>query len=49
VIDALTTYLVQRSPEEIEKLWSPEIQALARLFPVLRRVSAVAEPAEIWI
>jgi hypothetical protein len=49
VIDAVTTYLVQRSPEEIEALWSPDIQALARLFPVLRRVPEIAEPAAIWV
>ncbi len=43
LIDALTQHLLQLSPDDVEALLPPMSQALATLFPVLRRVPAVAE------
>jgi serine/threonine protein kinase len=45
IIDALTTYLVQRAPSELSAIMPRDAVALARLFPVLLRVPAVADPA----
>ena len=42
VVDALTRELVRRHPIDVALLLSPEVEALARLFPVLRRVPAIA-------
>ena len=44
LIDALSGYLLRLLPEEAEALVPADVLALARLFPVLRRVEAVAEP-----
>jgi hypothetical protein len=43
VIDALTGLLLGVPQHELASLLPPEIAALARLFPVLRRVAAIAE------
>ncbi len=48
VIDELTTYLVQQPADVLDALLPAEIQGLARLFPVLRRVRAIAD-APVWI
>ena len=45
LIDALTTALLKLDPDELTLLLPRDIGALARLFPVLRRVPAIAEPA----
>jgi len=45
LIDALTTALLKLDPDELTALLPRDIGALARLFPVLRRVPAIAEPA----
>jgi serine/threonine protein kinase/KaiC/GvpD/RAD55 family RecA-like ATPase len=44
LIDALSGYLLRLAPAEAESLIPADVLALARLFPVLRRVEAVAEP-----
>ncbi len=49
VIDGLATYLVQQPAERLEQLLPRDIQALARLFPVLRRVPEIAEPTKLWL
>jgi len=49
VIDALATYLVQQPADRLERLLPRDIQALARLFPVLKRVPDIAEPAKLWL
>jgi hypothetical protein len=43
LLDALSGYLLQLDRAQLERLLPPDIKALARLFPVLRRVPAVAE------
>ena len=45
LIDELTGYLASQPHNEVEPLMPRHILALARLFPVLRSVQAVAEPA----
>ncbi len=42
LMDALSRYLCRRPTEETSLLLSPDVPLLARLFPVLRRVSAIA-------
>jgi len=42
VVDALARELARRHPVDVALLLSPEVEALARLFPVLRRVPAIA-------
>jgi hypothetical protein len=42
LVDALTRYLVRRPDAEVAELLPPEVAALARLFPVLRRVARIA-------
>ncbi len=44
LVDALSTYLLKLDPETVEALVPREITPLARMFPVLRRVPAIAEP-----
>jgi len=44
LIDALSTHLFGEDQAEVASLLPRDVQALARLFPVLRRVPAVAEP-----
>jgi len=44
LVDALSNYLLGLDAEEIAPLMPRDIVPLARLFPVLRRVRAVAEP-----
>ena len=44
MVDALTGYLLALPPEEVARLLPPDVVALARLFPVLRRVPQIAEP-----
>ena len=48
LVDSLSRFLFSRSPEKLEQLLPSSIGALARLFPVLRRIDAVArkEPVE---
>lgn len=41
LIDAVTHFLLGRSPSELESLVPPRIDALARIFPVLTRVPAI--------
>ncbi len=45
LIDALTTALLALSPGDLAPVLPREVGALARLFPVLRRVPQIAEPA----
>ncbi|MEZ4403518.1 MAG: protein kinase [Kofleriaceae bacterium] len=45
LIDALTGALVRLPTEQLVRLLPDDISALARLFPVLRRVPAIAAPA----
>jgi len=47
LIDALSSHLARRPHAEVERLVPPDISTLARLFPVLDRVPAVAEAAEL--
>ncbi len=47
LVDALSNYLTRQPNAEVEPLIPPEISTLARLFPVLDRVPAVADAAEI--
>src|SRR5690606_25283925 len=42
VVDALARELVRRAPAEVTKHLSSEVDALSRLFPVLRRVAPIA-------
>ena len=44
LIDALTSALLRLPEEQLAAVLPPDITALARLFPVLRRVPAIAEP-----
>jgi hypothetical protein len=46
IVDALVTYLLPLSPAELARLLPRDMGALARLFPVLMRIPAVAEPVE---
>jgi hypothetical protein len=41
-IDALMRYLLALEPSELSKVLSPDVGALARVFPVLDRVDAIA-------
>jgi serine/threonine protein kinase len=45
LVDSLAGHLMGLTAAELEALLPRDISALARLFPVLRRVPAVAEPA----
>ncbi|QDU41281.1 Serine/threonine-protein kinase PrkC [Maioricimonas rarisocia] len=47
LIDALVTFLRSRSDEEVESWLPDDVDALAHLFPVLRRVPAVADRSAI--
>jgi hypothetical protein len=42
VVDALVRELLRRDPIEVALLLTPEVEAVARTFPVLRRVPAIA-------
>jgi serine/threonine protein kinase len=42
LVDSLSRFLFGRPPEELERLLPPGMGALARVFPVLRRIEAVA-------
>src|SRR5262249_52338675 len=42
LVDALSRYLKRLAPEQVEGLLPNDVLALARVFPVLRRVAAVA-------
>jgi hypothetical protein len=42
VVDALVRDLVRRNPVDVALLLTPEVEALARVFPVLRRVPAIS-------
>ncbi len=44
LVDSLSNYLLRLDPDEVDPLIPRDILPLARLFPVLRRVKAVAEP-----
>ena len=48
VVDSLTHYLLTLSREEVAGLMPREVSALARIFPVLERVPAVAEAPRKW-
>ncbi len=43
IVDSLSKYLISLQPHDVEVLLPREILALARLFPVLRRVPSIAE------
>ncbi len=45
LIDALTSVLLKISPGELQTILPHDVAALGRLFPVLRRVPLIAEPA----
>ncbi|HVK78415.1 MAG TPA: protein kinase [Kofleriaceae bacterium] len=45
LIDALTTALLKLDPAELQSVLPHDVAALGRLFPVLRRVPQIAEPA----
>jgi hypothetical protein len=45
LVDALTGALLRLPPAQLAAVLPDDITALARLFPVLRRVPAIAEPA----
>ena len=42
MVDALVRELLRRDPIEVALLLTPEVEAVARTFPVLRRVPAIA-------
>jgi tetratricopeptide (TPR) repeat protein len=44
IVDALSAHLVRLPADEIERALPPDIAALARLFPVMRRVHGAAQP-----
>ncbi|HEX7699223.1 MAG TPA: serine/threonine-protein kinase, partial [Kofleriaceae bacterium] len=44
VIDALSAYLCRLPKADAERIMPRDVQVLARLFPVLRRIQIVAEP-----
>lgn len=44
-VDALTQHLLALPAEEVDKLLPRDITALAKLFPVLRRVPSIANPS----
>jgi len=44
LVDALSSFLMHRPRSEVEELMPRDILQLARLFPVLKRVKAVADP-----
>jgi eukaryotic-like serine/threonine-protein kinase len=43
IVDALSSHLVRLAADELERVLPPDIGALARLFPVMRRVHAAPE------
>jgi len=45
IVDALAAHLMHLPAVELEAMMPRDISSLARLFPVLRRVPAIAEPA----
>lgn len=47
LIDGLTRWLLLQHPADVERLLPREISALAQMFPVLRRVPAVAHAAVV--
>jgi len=44
LVDALSSYLMNRPRDEVDEIMPRDIMQLSRLFPVLRRVKAVADP-----
>src|SRR6266545_3765962 len=46
LVDALSNHLMHLPPTQVTSLLPRDIGELARLFPVLRRVSGVNEPGE---
>lgn len=46
VVDAITTYLQHLTANEVESLIPDHVVALARIFPVLKKVSSIAQMAE---
>lgn len=45
IVDAVSGYLMRMSRDELEAIVPPDISLLTRLFPVLRRVPALAGPS----
>lgn len=43
IVDALTRWLLRRDDRDLDGLLPPDVAALARVFPVLERVDAVAD------